>query len=69
MGLFERAKGKAKETIGNLTDNADLAHEGEAQQVKGEAEAAATKSRLEAKAHEAKANIAEKVQESAQHAK
>lgn len=69
MGVFEQAKGKAKETVGNLTDNADLAREGEAQQAKGEAEAAATKSRLEAKAHEAKANIAEKVEESAQHAK
>jgi uncharacterized protein YjbJ (UPF0337 family) len=69
VGAFEQAKGKAKETIGNLTDNADLVHEGEAQQVKGEAEAAATESRLEAKAHEAKANVAEKVEESAQHAK
>ena len=69
MGVFEQAKGKAKEAVGNLTDNADLAHEGEAQQVKGEAETAATKSRLEAKAHEAKAKIAEKVEEAAQAAK
>ena len=53
MGV-EQAKGKAKETIGNLTDSADLLHEGEAQQMKGEAEAAATKSRLETKAHQAK---------------
>ena len=69
MGVFEQAKGKVKETVGNLTDDADLVREGEAQQTKGEAEAAATKSRLEARAHEAKAKIAEKVEESAQRSK
>lgn len=54
-GLAAKVKGKAKEAVGDLTDNAELEKEGEAQQAKGEASAEATKSRTKAKAHEAKA--------------
>ena len=55
MGVFEEAKGKAKEAVGDLTDNPDLQREGQAQKEKGEAERQATQARVEAKAHEANA--------------
>ena len=58
MGAFEEAKGKAKAAVGELTDNPDLVREGEAQKDKGEAEHEATEARVEAKAHEAKAEVA-----------
>ena len=38
MGIFEKAKGKAKEAVGDVTDNEELQAEGRAQQDKGEAE-------------------------------
>jgi uncharacterized protein YjbJ (UPF0337 family) len=69
MGVFEEAKGKAKEAIGDLTDNPDLQREGQAQKKKGEAEREATEARTEAKAHEAKAKEKELEQEAAQEAK
>lgn len=37
---FEQAKGKAKETVGNVTDNKNLQAEGKLDQVKGEAKEA-----------------------------
>lgn len=55
MGVFEEAKGKVKEVVGDVTDNPDLQREGQAQKEKGEAEREATEARAEAKAHEAKA--------------
>jgi uncharacterized protein YjbJ (UPF0337 family) len=54
-GITETVKGKAKEVIGDLTDNAELKSEGEAQADKGQAETQATKARAKAKAHEAEA--------------
>ena len=55
MGVFEEAKGKVKEKVGDVTDNPDLEAEGRAQKDKGEAEHDANKAKAEAKAHEAKA--------------
>ena len=66
MGVFEEAKGKVKEAVGDLTDNADLQAEGHAQKEKGEAEREATEARAEAKAHEAKAREKELEQQAAQ---
>ena len=62
MGVFEEAKGKVKEAVGDLTDNPDLQRE-------GEAEREATEARAEAKKHEAKAKAHETEQEVAERAK
>ena len=69
MGAFEEAKGKAKQAVGDLTDNADLKREGDAQEAKGDAEREATEARVEAKAHEVKAKEKELEQEAAEEAK
>ena len=69
MGIFEKAKGKAKEAVGDVTDDADLKAEGRAQQDKCEAEHEANKAKAEAKAHEAKAKEKELEQEAAERAK
>ena len=69
MGAFEEAKGKAKQAVGDLTDNADLKREGDAQESKGESEREATEARAEAKAHEVKAKEKEMEQETAEEAK
>lgn len=59
-GVVEDLKGKAKDAVGNLTGNADLEREGEAQQAKADSqrevaakEAEAEKARAEAEAQEA----------------
>ena len=69
MGVFEEAKGKVKEAVGDLTDNPDLRREGEAQKDKGESEREATEARAEAKKHEATAKAHEVEQEVAERAK
>jgi uncharacterized protein YjbJ (UPF0337 family) len=69
MGVFEEAKGKVKEVVGDVTNNPDLEREGEAQKSKGEAEREATQARAEAKAHEAKAKAHEAEEKVAQEAK
>ena len=69
MGVFEEAKGKVKEKIGEATDNPDLMREGTAQSKKGQAEREATQARAEAKAHEGKAKAHEVEQEVAERAK
>ena len=69
MGAFEEAKGKAKQAVGDLTDNADLKREGDAQKARNEAEREATEARAEAKAHEVKAKEKELEQEAAERAK
>ena len=69
MGAFEELKGKAKEAVGDLTDNTDLQAEGLAQKEKGKAEVEATEARAEAKAHEAKAKAKELEQEAAEETK
>jgi uncharacterized protein YjbJ (UPF0337 family) len=60
MGTFEEAKGKVKEKVGDVTNNPDLAREGEAQKEKGEAEREETKAKAKAKAHETEQRAAEK---------
>jgi uncharacterized protein YjbJ (UPF0337 family) len=69
MGVFEEAKGKVKQAVGDITDNPDLQQEGQAQQEKGEADREATQARVEAKAHEAKAKEKEVEQRAAQQSK
>ena len=69
MGVFEEAKGKVKEKVGEFTDDPKLQREGEAQAKKGEAEREATQARVEAKGHEAKAKAHEVEQELAERAK
>ena len=66
MGVFEEAKGKAKQVVGDVTDNPDLRREGVAQEQKGEAEREATEERAKAKAHQAKASEKELEQEVAE---
>ena len=65
----EDMKGKAKEAIGDLTDNKALEREGEAQAEKGQAEREADQERAKAKAHEAKAKEKELEQRVAEDAK
>ena len=65
MGAFEEVKGKAKEAIGDLTNNTDLKREGKAQEAKGEAERQSTEARAEDKALEAKAKDKELEQQAA----
>lgn len=68
-GIGEEIKGKAKEAVGSIIDNDNLRQEGKAQHDKGEAEREATRARLEAKVHDAKANVKEAEQQAAQAAK
>lgn len=63
MGVGEQLKGKAKEAVGNVTDNDSLEEEGRAQQKKGEAERRASEERAKAKGHEAKAREKEMEQD------
>ena len=69
MGAFEEIKGKAKQAVGDLTNDADLQREGSAQKQKGKAEREATEARAEAKAHEVKAKEKELEQQAAQEMK
>ena len=69
MGIFEKAKGKAKQVVGDVTDDPELQAEGRAQKDKGQAEHEADKAKVEAKAHEAKAKEKELEQEAAERAK
>ena len=69
MGVFEEAKGKVKEAVGDVTNNPDLQREGQAQEDKGRNEREATQARAEAKAHEGKAKANEVRQEAAERSK
>lgn len=66
MGVFEEAKGKVKQAIGDLTDDEVLRAEGEAQSEKGAEERMETEARLKAQAHEKKAEMAERKQQAAE---
>lgn len=66
MGVFEEAKGKVKEAVGDVANDPSLKREGEAQSEKGEAERQATQARADAKKHEAKAEVHEQEQRAAQ---
>jgi uncharacterized protein YjbJ (UPF0337 family) len=66
MGVLEEAKGKVKQAAADLTDNDALKAEGEAQAGKGAEERKETEARAAAKAHEAKAGLADTKQEAAE---
>ena len=65
-GLAASVKGKVKEAVGDLTDNAELKQEGQAQKEKGKEETNADTARAKAKANEAKAKEKELEQRAAQ---
>jgi uncharacterized protein YjbJ (UPF0337 family) len=64
-GATETIKGKAKEVVGDITDNDALKREGEAQQQKGRADLNADKHEAKAKAHEVEAKEKEMEQRAA----
>lgn len=66
MGSFEEAKGRAKEAVGDLSDNPELRREGRAQEEKAEDEREATQARAEARDHEASARERESAEKAAQ---
>ncbi len=66
MGAFEEVKGKVKQAAGDVTDNADLHREGEAQEGKADAEHQAAEARSEARQHEASAQHRERAEKAAQ---
>lgn len=63
MGIGENIKGAVKEKLGDALDDENLKAEGNAQQIKGEAETDETEDRAKAKAHEKKADALEQRQE------
>jgi uncharacterized protein YjbJ (UPF0337 family) len=65
-GIFAEAKGKVKQTAANVTGDREMQKEGEADAERGAAERNATKSRVSAKAHEAKAKLSEKTEDAAE---
>ncbi len=66
MGVFEEIKGKAKEVVGDVTNNEALEQEGKAQSDKGAEERQATEARAEAQVHEKAAEAADKRQKLAE---
>ncbi len=64
-GILAEAKGKVKETVGDVTGNRDLQADGEADAKRGAADREATQAKVTAKAHTAKAKAAEKAEDSA----
>lgn len=65
-GVIEGVKGKAKQAVGALIDDDDLADEGRAQQDKAEAQRNAAKKEAEAEAARGAAAASEKRQQSHQ---
>jgi uncharacterized protein YjbJ (UPF0337 family) len=65
-GVVEDVKGKAKEFVGTVTGQGDLANEGEAQQDKAQAQRDAAKKEAEAEAARGGAKAAEERQKSHQ---
>ncbi|RAU94988.1 microaggregate-binding protein 1 [Mycolicibacter senuensis] len=65
-GAVEGVKGKAKEAVGTVTGNDELAREGKAQQDKGEAQRDAAKREAEAESARAGAKAAEAREQSHQ---
>lgn len=65
-GVIAQAKGRVKEAAGGIIGDSDLQSDGGADQDRGASQRSATKDRTEAKAHEAKAKVAEKSQEAAE---
>jgi uncharacterized protein YjbJ (UPF0337 family) len=69
MGVLEEGKGKAKEAIGDLTNDPDLRQEGTAQKKKGQAERQAAQERAKARAHDVEAREKELEQRAAESTK
>ena len=69
MSVFEQAKGKVKEAVGDVTDNDALKTEGEAQVDKGYEESKETEAKAKAQAHEKKADVYDEKQKLAEDAK
>jgi len=65
-GVVEDVKGKAKEAVGTVTGNDDLAREGEAQQDKADAQRDVAKKEGEAEAARGAAEAAEARQKAAE---
>jgi uncharacterized protein YjbJ (UPF0337 family) len=65
-GIVEDLKGKAKEVVGNVTDNESLRDEGEAQQDKARAERDVAAKEAQAEKARAEADVAEGAQRAAQ---
>ena len=65
-GVIEDVKGKAKEAVGTVTGQDDLAREGKAQQDKADAERDVAKKEAEADSARAGANAAEQRQKAEQ---
>ena len=69
MGVFEEAKGRVKEAIGDLIGDPKTQKEGEAQSEKGRAEREATEARARGRAQESKAEAHEAEQKAAERQK
>jgi uncharacterized protein YjbJ (UPF0337 family) len=67
-GIFAEGKGKVKQAVGNAVGDSDMAKEGDADEERGAAQRSATKDRVTAKGHEAKAKAAGSAQEAADRA-
>lgn len=65
-GVLAQAKGKAKESAGDVIGDSRMRDEGVADQKRGAAERDATRAKAEAKTHTARAKADEKAQESAE---
>jgi uncharacterized protein YjbJ (UPF0337 family) len=61
-GVFAEGKGKLKQAVGNVTGDNDMVKEGDADEERGSAQRSATKDRVAAKAHEAKAKASEQAE-------
>jgi uncharacterized protein YjbJ (UPF0337 family) len=68
-GLGDKAIGFAKEVVGTLVNNDRLVDEGDAQQERAAEELRALRKELEAQRSEAKADVLEQKQKTAQRAK
>jgi len=66
MGVFEEAKGKVKQAVGDVSDNDALKTEGEAQADKGAEERKESQARAAAQAHEKKAEMYDQKQQAAE---
>ena len=66
-GMFEQAKGQAKQAVGAITDDPRMKREGQAQQEKGAAKTDAAKEEGKAEASRAKVRTADARQRSAEH--
>lgn len=69
MSVFEKAKGKLKQVVGDLTDDPNLHREGQAQEAKGEAAQDASRARAEAALSEAEVAVQEARQRAAERGK